>query len=154
MIELPQAVLFCCDYNAVRSPMAEAILKKMHGERIFVQSAGIRHDLEIDGFAVAVCREIGVELAAHKSCSFEELQAWGDQIDSFDLVVAMSPSAQRAALELTRWYAIEVEYWPILDPTGLGEGREERLRSYRQTRDMIVDRLISRWGTPITETPD
>ncbi|MFT6774856.1 MAG: protein-tyrosine-phosphatase, partial [Paracoccaceae bacterium] len=94
MIELPPAVLFCCDHNAVRSPMAEAILKKLHGDRIFVQSAGLKHDLEIDGFAIAVCREIGVELANHKSRSFEQLQAWGDQIDSYDLIVALSPAAQ------------------------------------------------------------
>jgi protein-tyrosine-phosphatase len=145
MIELPPAVLFCCDHNAVRSPMAEAILKKLHGDRIFVQSAGLKHDLEIDGFAIAVCREIGVELANHKSRSFEQLQAWGDQIDSYDLIVALSPAAQRAALELTRWYAIELEYWPTLDPTGIGETREAKLDAYSQTRDQIMANMRRRF---------
>jgi hypothetical protein len=47
---------------------------------------------------------------------------------------------------LTRFFHLEVEYWPILDPTGLGEGREDRLVSYRQSRDQIRERLIARWG--------
>jgi arsenate reductase len=145
MIELPQSVLFCCDHNAVRSPMAEGLLKKLHGNRIYVQSAGVMHDLEIDGFTIAACRELGVELAEHKARSFQEMEAWGDQIDSYDLIVAMSPAAQRAALELTRWYAIELEYWPILDPTGIGETREAKLTSYRQTRDQILTRLRHRF---------
>jgi arsenate reductase len=63
-------------------------------------------------------------------------------------VLALSPASQRRALDLTRFYHLTVEYWPILDPTGLGEGREARLDSYRKTRDMIVARLIERWGPP------
>jgi arsenate reductase len=134
--------------------MAEGIMKKFYGTRCYIQSVGVKNDMEIDGFAIAVCAEIGVELSRHRSRSFDEMEDWGDDLSSFDLVLALSPASQRRALDLTRFYHLEVEYWPILDPTGLGEGREERLRSYRQTRDMIVDRLISRWGTPITETPD
>jgi protein-tyrosine-phosphatase len=145
MIQLPQSVLFCCDHNAVRSPMAEGLLKKLHGNRIYVQSAGVMHDLEIDGFTIAVCRELSVEMAEHKARSFQEMEAWGDQIDSYDLIVAMSPAAQRAALELTRWYSIELEYWPILDPTGIGETRDAKLDSYRQTRDQILTRLRQRF---------
>ncbi|MDG1116496.1 MAG: low molecular weight phosphatase family protein [Flavimaricola sp.] len=133
--------------------MAEGIMKKFYGTQCYIQSVGVKNDMEIDGFAIAVCAEIGVELSRHRSRSFDEMEDWGDDLSSFDLVLALSPASQRRALDLTRFYHLEVEYWPILDPTGLGEGREERLRSYRQTRDMIVDRLISRWGPPITETP-
>jgi arsenate reductase len=76
------------------------------------------------------------------------MEQWGDDLTSFDLVLALSPASQRRALDLTRFYHLEVEYWPILDPTGLGEGREARLESYRKTRDMIVARLVDRWGPP------
>ena len=145
---LPQSVLFCCDHNAVRSPMAEGIMKRFYGYGCYVQSAGVRNDLEIDGFAVTVCGEIGVELARHRSRSFDEMGLWGDDLASFDLILALSPASQRRALDLTRLHALRVEYWPILDPTGLGEGREERLATYRQTRDMIVGRLVERWGPP------
>jgi len=145
---LPQSVLFCCDHNAVRSPMAEGIMKKFYGTSCYIQSAGVRNDMEIDGFAIAVCAEIGVALERHRSRSFDQMEQWGDDLTSFDLVLALSPASLRRALDLTRFYHLTVEHWPILDPTGLGEGREERLVSYRKSRDMIVARLIERWGPP------
>jgi protein-tyrosine-phosphatase len=145
---LPQSVLFCCDHNAVRSPMAEGIMKKFYGTDCYIQSAGVRNDLEIDGFAIAVCAEIGVELSRHRSRSFDQMEQWGDDLSSFDLVLALSPASLRRALDLTRFYSLTVEHWPILDPTGLGDGREERLIRYRQTRDMIIARLTDRWGPP------
>ena len=80
--------------------------------------------------------------------SFDEMKEWGDDLGSFDLVVALSPASQRQALELTRVSHLDVEYWPIMDPTGLAEGREARLALYRQIRDQIRDRLIDRFGPP------
>ena len=150
--ELPQSVLFCCDHNAVRSPMAEGIMKKFYGADTYVQSAGVKSDMEIDGFSIAVCDEIGVELARHRTRSFDEMEQWGDDLSSFDLIVALSPASQRRALELTRVFHLEVVYWPIMDPTGLGETREAKLDSYRQTRDQITSHLTQRWGDPRSET--
>ena len=143
---LPQSILFCCDHNAVRSPMAEGIMKKLYGTGTYVQSVGVINDLEIDGFSIAVCDEIGVELSRHRSRSFDEMERWGDDLSSFDLIVALSPASQRRALELTRLFHLSVEYWPILDPTGIGETREMKLVSYRQTRDQILSKLRKKWG--------
>jgi arsenate reductase len=128
--------------------MAEGLMKRMHGHSIYVQSAGVKNDLEIDGFTVAVCEEIGVELSRHRTRSFEEMQEWGDDLEGFDLIVALSPASQRMAQELARHAHIEVEYWPIMDPTGLGETREAKLASYREARDQIVERLRERFGGP------
>ena len=143
---LPQSILFCCDHNAVRSPMAEGIMKKLYGTGTYVQSVGVINDLEIDGFSIAVCEEIGVELSRHRSRSFDEMERWGDDLSSFDLIVALSPASQRRALELTHLFHLTVEYWPILDPTGIGETREMKLVSYRQTRDQIKSKLTEKWG--------
>lgn len=121
-------------------------MKKLYGTECYIQSVGVYNDLEIDGFAISVCEEMGVELSRHRSRSFDEMEKWGDDLSSFDLVLALSPASQRRALELTRVFSLKVEYWPILDPTGLGEGREDRLVSYRQSRDQIVERLKARWG--------
>ena len=143
---LPQSILFCCDHNAVRSPMAEGIMKKLYGTGTYVQSVGVINDLEIDGFSIAVCNEIGVELSRHRSRSFDEMERWGDDLSSFDLIVALSPASQRRALELTRLFHLTVEYWAILDPTGIGETREMKLVSYRQTRDQILSKLREKWG--------
>lgn len=121
-------------------------MKKFYGRRCYVQSAGVKSDLDIDGFAIAVAQEIGVELANHRTRSFAEMEAWGDDLSSFDLIVALSPASQRHALDMAQTYHQEVEYWPIMDPSGLGGTREARLDAYRATRDQIRDRMISRFG--------
>ena len=126
--------------------MAEGIMKKLYGTGTYVQSVGVINDLEIDGFSIAVCDEIGVELSRHRSRSFDEMERWGDDLSSFDLIVALSPASQRRALELTRFFHLTVEYWPILDPAGIGETREMKLVSYRQTRDQILKKLREKWG--------
>jgi arsenate reductase len=124
--EFPQAVLFCCDHNAVRSPMAEALMKKFYGQRAYVQSAGVKNDMEIDGFSVAVCAEMGI-----------------------DLIIALSARSKSQALDLTKHYHLTVEYWPIIDPTSLGgDTREAKMAAYRQVRDQIRDKLIERFGPP------
>ena len=123
--------------------MAEGLLKHFHGTRIFVQSAGVRGDMEIDGFMISVAAEIGIDIQSHKSRSFQQMEDWGDDIDSFDRIIALSPAAQRHALEYTREFHVDVSYWPTLDPTGLGETRENKLASYRQTRDQLRERILS-----------
>ncbi|MQY44051.1 low molecular weight phosphatase family protein [Epibacterium sp. SM1969] len=150
MDKLPQSVLFCCDHNAVRSPMAEGIMKRFYGAGTYVQSVGVKNDMEIDGFSIAVCQEMDVELSRHRSRSFDEMEQWGDDLSSFDLVIALSPASQRRALELTRFFHLDVEYWPIMDPTGMGETREAKLSMYRQSRDQIIERLKARWGEPLS----
>ncbi len=126
-------------------------MKKFYGRGTYVQSVGVRSEMEIDGFAIAVCKEIGVELSRHRSRSFDDMEQWGDDLSSFDLVVALSPASLRRAQELTRYFHLEVEFWQILDPTGLGETRADRLNAYRQARDQIVARLIGKWGAPEAE---
>ena len=146
--DFPQSVLFCCDHNAVRSPMAEGLMKKYYGQSAYVQSAGVTNDMEIDGFSIAVCAEMGIELSRHRSRSFDEMQRMGDDLGQFDLIVALSPASQRMALDLTRLYHLEVEYWPILDPTAIGDGRDAKLSAYRQARNQIRDRMLARFGPP------
>lgn len=141
----PQSVLFACDHNSIRSPMAEGLLKQHIGTSIFVQSAGVKGDMEIDGFAITVCREVGVELSRHRTRSFDDLMEWGDHLDSYDLIVALSPAAQRRALEYTRFYSLEVEYWQIMDPSGFGDSREVKLNKYRMVRNQIAKKISERF---------
>ncbi|UYV38099.1 low molecular weight phosphatase family protein [Rhodobacteraceae bacterium D3-12] len=143
---LPQSVLFCCDHNAVRSPMAEAIAKKLYGTETYLQSAGLKSDLEVDGFAISVCDEVGVELSRHTARTFEELGDYGDHLSSYDLIVALSPASHASAQSLTRPYHTDVEFWPITDPTGTGETRDAKLDAYRRTRDEIIGHLTRHWG--------
>jgi len=141
MRELPSAVLFACTMNSIRSPMAEAILKHLHGKRIFVNSVGARRG-EIDGFAVAVMEEIGIDLARHRSKSFAQLED-----SSFDLIISLSPEAQHKAMEMTRTMACEVEFWNTFDPSMVEGSREARLDAYRRVRDELYRRIKDRFPT-------
>ena len=145
---LPNSVLFCCDHNATRSPMAEGMMKKFYGRQVYVQSVGVKSDLEIDGFTIAVCTELGIDLTRHRSRDFTELKDWGEDLSSFDLVVALTPASRAQAEALARAHHVAVEYWPIDDPTHRGEGREARLAAYRATRDQIRAHMLERFGAP------
>ena len=145
MAELPGSVLFCCTRNSIRSPMAEGILKMLHGRRIFVDSAGIR-GAEVDGFAVAVMDEIGLDLTRHRAKTFDELED-----TSFDLIVSLSPEAQHRAVEMTRTMAAEIEFWNTMDPSIVEGHREARLEAYRQVRDGLMARIQARF--PLRPTP-
>src|SRR6185436_11889716 len=139
----PQAVLFACGLNAVRSPMAASLFKQMFGSTIYVGSAGVRKG-ELDPFAVAVMEEIGHDIAKHKPMTFEELEDWEGL--NFDLIVTLSPEAHHRALELTRTIAADVEYWPTMDPTGIEGSRDQRMEAYRAVRDQLARRIRQRFA--------
>ncbi|MEX0760804.1 MAG: arsenate reductase ArsC [Tistlia sp.] len=138
-LSLPGAVLFCCSENSIRSPMAEGLLKHLLGHRIFVDSVGVRAG-ELDGFAIAVMEELGIDLSRHHAKTFDSLED-----ESFDLIVSLSPEAQHTAVEMTRTWACEVEYWNTFDPSIVEGGREERLDAYRQVRDQLMERIRKRF---------
>jgi protein-tyrosine-phosphatase len=146
MRELPSAVLFACTMNAVRSPMAEAILKHLHGRHIYVDSVGV-HRGELDPFAVAAMDEIGIDLTRHKPKTFENLED-----TSFDLVISLSPEAQHKAVEMTRVTACDVEFWNTFDPTVVEGSREVRLDAYRKVRDELMRRIKERF--PLVKAQD
>ena len=123
-------------------------MKAFYGTVCYVQSVGVKNELEIDGFTIAVMGEIGVDLTRHRVRSFDQLQEMGEDLSSFDLVIALSPASYHQALELTRIFHLDVENWQILDPTGLGENREAKLAAYRQTRDQIRAHITERFGPP------
>lgn len=121
-------------------------MKRIIGQQIYVQSAGVRSDLDINGYAVTVCNEIGIELSRHRTRAMHEMRDFGDDLASFELIVALSPAAQRVASEHTRLFSLELEYWPVLDPTGMAEQREDSLVYFRQTRDQIKQKIVERFG--------
>jgi protein-tyrosine-phosphatase len=152
----PGAVLFACNLNQVRSPMAEALLKRLVGDRVYVDSCGLRlpalvHDevsdedvaAGADPFVEAVMGELGCDLSGHRPKTFDELED-----NSFDLVVSLTPEAQHRAVELARSRAADIEYWPTFDPTLIDGSREARLEAYRAVRDTLARRIAERFGGP------
>jgi len=138
----PQAVLFACSHNSVRSPMAEALAKHYFGREIYVNSAGVK-PVELDGFAVAAMDEIGLDISRHKPRAFADLEDTG-----FDLIITLSPEAHHRALEFTRTMAVDVEYWPTQDPTAVSGSREQMLDAYRGVRDNLLKKIKARFEPP------
>ncbi|MEA2756994.1 MAG: hypothetical protein QOJ54_3283 [Aliidongia sp.] len=139
MLRLPSAVLFACSLNAVRSPMAASIMRRLHGHRIYVESTGVRAG-PLDPFMVAAMDEIGIDVANHRAKSFDEMEE-----SYFDLIVTLSPEAHHKALEMTRTMACDVEFWPTLDSTAVEGNRETRLDAYRAVRDGLLLRINTRF---------
>jgi protein-tyrosine-phosphatase len=138
--ELPGAILFACTLNAVRSPMAAAIMRHLFGKFVYVDSAGARAG-ELDPMAVEVMEEIGIEIGRHSPRSFDDIAD-----TAFDMVVTLSPEAQHKAVELTRTSAVELEYWPTMDPTAVEGSRSQRLDAYRAVRDELMRRIRARFA--------
>jgi protein-tyrosine-phosphatase len=137
--ELPGAILFACTMNAVRSPMAAAIMRQRFGRFVYVDSVGVRAGV-LDPLAVEVMDEIGIEIGKHKPKSFDDFED-----TSFDLVITLSPEAQHKAVELTRTSAAEIEYWPTFDPTIIEGTRDQLLETYRAVRDDLERRIQARF---------
>jgi protein-tyrosine-phosphatase len=142
MADLPGSVLFCCTQNALRSPMAEAMLKHLHGRQIYVDSAGVRVG-PLDEFAVAVMDELGIDITKHKAKTFDDLED-----GSFDVVISLSPEAQHRAVEMTRTMATDLEFWNTFDPSVVEGSRQTRLDAYRQVRDQLMKRILQRFPLP------
>ncbi len=140
MRDLPDAVLFACNRNSVRSPMAEGLLKHLLGHRIYVDSVGVRVGA-IDPFVIEVMDELGIDLSNHRGKDFEGLED-----TSYDLIVSLSPEAQHQAVELTRTMACEVEFWNTFDPTIIEGNRETRVQAYREIRDTLKARIEARFA--------
>ncbi|NKB48685.1 MAG: low molecular weight phosphatase family protein [Alphaproteobacteria bacterium] len=147
MNDFPKSVLFACNRNTIRSPMAEALMKHLLGHRIYVDSVGVRLAAnEVDPFAIAALAEIGLDISRHRPKSFDDI---ADQ--SIDLIVTFTPQAQHRAVELTRTIACDIEYWPMADPTIVEGNRDTRLAAYRDLREDIFEHIKRRF--PLSDAP-
>jgi protein-tyrosine-phosphatase len=145
--DLPDAVLFACSLNAVRSPIAAALMRHRFGKFVYVDSVGVKKGAQ-DLFAMEVLQEIGIDIGRHAPKTFDELED-----TNFDLVISLSPEAQHKAVELTRHMAVQVEYWPTPDPTAVEGSREQCLEAYRAVRDGLLKRLEARFAVGPSPAP-
>lgn len=142
---LPGAVLFACNANQVRSVMAEGLMKLLYGVEVYVDSCGARPEAERDPFVELVMDELGADTSRHVSKGFDDLDE-----GAFDVVVSLTPEAQHHAVEMGRGAAVEVEYWPVSDPSLESGSREAVIDAYRRTRDELAAKIVQRFGQPTT----
>ncbi len=137
MIYPPGSVLFACNTNAIRSPMAEGIMRQAFGRDVHVESCGVRTG-EVNGFAISVMQEIGIDIAAHSPRTFQDLED-----PAFDWIISLTPEAQHSAVELTRNHDCDVLYWPTYDPLLAQGHREHILDAFRHVRDDLQMRIMT-----------
>ena len=138
--KLPSAILFACTLNAIRSPMAAAIMHHKFGHKVYVASAGIAAG-DPDPFIGIIMDEIGIDLKKHRPHSFEDLED-----SAFDLLITLSPEAKTKADQMSRTMAIDVENWQVADPSTTQGSREQILDAYREVRDDLVKRVKERFA--------
>ena len=136
----PTSVLFACNLNTIRSPMAAALMKRRFSS-VHVESCGVWPGGYTDPFMAEVMAELGPDLTEHEPKTFEEL----DDL-SFDLIVALTEPSRERAEELCRTRACEVEFWDLTDPSDAGETREQRLNAYRAVRDELDAKIKARFA--------
>jgi protein-tyrosine-phosphatase len=141
----PLSVLFACNLNRVRSPMAAALARRIGGEGLVADSCGVAAAGAADPFLAAVMLEIGLDLAAHQPKAFDAVQ---DR--SFDLVISLTPEAHQRAQAMSLRQAGALECWPTPDPTLCTGSRESKLEAYRTLRDDLERQLAERFGPPST----
>lgn len=134
------SVLFLCGMNSIRSPMAEALARKLLPPTVYVASAGVRHG-QRDPFVDAVLEERGLSLGDRQPQRYEDLED-----GYFDLIVTMAPEAHHAALDATGTASVAVEFWPMPDPSVVTGSREQILGAYRDVLQRIEERLTKRFG--------
>jgi protein-tyrosine-phosphatase len=140
----PASVLFACNFNRVRSPMAEAMMRGLYGDRFYVDSCGLQPEECVDPLVVQVLQEVGVDASSHVIQGFGDLDP-----DAFDLVIAFTPQARERAEEMARGSAVQIDFWPIEDPTLTEGSRNQVLERYRAVRDNLKARLVERFGAPV-----
>src|SRR4030065_1777391 len=113
-------VLFLCSYNSVRSQMAEGILRHAGGDRFDVFSAGLHHS-EVNAVAIAVLREVGIDISHQRSKEVGEYLGKTD----FDYVITVcDPASPHCPVFPGR---AEQLHWPIADPLSVERAAEQRL---------------------------
>jgi protein-tyrosine-phosphatase len=128
--------------NRVRSPIAAALTRKLYGDDFAAESSGLQASEDVDPMAAVVMQEVGVDLFDHKPRPME-----GVHPAAFNVIIALSADARDAVETLAR-EGVEIDYWPVSDPT-LEEGsRDQRLEAYRQTRRELESRITARFGPP------
>ena len=134
-----RGVLFVCNQNAVRSPMAEGLADasaRLHGRQgLKIASVGLAPGF-LDGFSVAAMAEMGLDIADHKP---EPITAVC--LADYDVVIALTSAANAYLRERYPELADRLHYWPVEDPAA-GEGnRDQRLAGYRTVRDSLKSRI-------------
>lgn len=135
----PSSILFVCGKNSIRSPIAELLARRILGPGVFIASAGVIKG-DRDPFVDVILAEEELSLDDRQPRGLEDLAD-----GYFDLVITLSSLAHYTVLENMRGFSVEVEYWPIPDPTLVTGSREQIVSAYRSVRDSLKKQITERF---------
>jgi arsenate reductase len=131
-------VLFLCSQNTARSQMAEGFLESMAGDELEVLSAGTEPGEAVHPLAVAVMKEVGIDISDKTPKGLETYL--GRELIQWVIIVC-----QRAADTCPRIWPGLLDgrrlVWAFEDPAAVEGTEEERLAAFRRVRDEIRSRL-------------
>lgn len=128
-----QRVLILCTGNSARSQMAEGLLRHDAGERFEVFSAGVKPS-SVRPEAIAVMRELDIDLIGHRSKHVEEFAG-----QKFDYVLTVCDNARESCPVFPRT-TITI-HQNFSDPAESSGSEAERLALFRRVRDQIREYL-------------
>lgn len=129
-------VLFVCVHNSARSQMAEALLKKMAGDRFEVESAGLKPG-KLNPLAVEVMKEIGIDISGNQTKSAFDLFKQG-KLYTHVITVCDETSAEQCPF----FPGITTRlHWSFADPSGFEGTQEEKLVKTRLVREAIREKI-------------
>lgn len=128
-------VLFLCTHNSARSQMAEGLLRSMAGDRFEAGSAGTEKT-SVHPLAVRAMAELGIDIRAHSSKRYEDLEAHG-----WDCVITVCDDANERCPIVPG--SVKRLHWSFEDPSRAVGDEAQRLAVFRRVRDQIRDRLTT-----------
>jgi len=126
-------ILFLCVANSARSQVAEGLARQLFGDAVEIESAGA-HPSRVRPEAVAVLKEVGIDISHHVSKSSDSLPA--EFLRSVDWVITLCEENYCPSVVSSKARKL---HWPIPDPVVMG------LPGFRVVREMIREKL-EKWG--------
>ena len=130
---MKKRVLILCTGNSARSQMAEGLLEHDAGDRFEVESAGTKPG-SVRPEAIAVMREVGIDISAHRSKHVDEFR---DQ--SFDYVLTVCDNAKESC-PIFPGHSNRI-HKAFQDPAAFQGTEDERLALFRRVRNEIREYL-------------
>lgn len=131
-----RSILFVCNMNSVRSPMAEAVARKILGPDYRISSCGVYRGAR-DPFVEQVLKQADIPHTPHEPQEFGQCD-----VGSFDIVVAFTPEAAGEARRLHG----SVEFWEVENPTDTRGSELDIQHAYARLRDDLAEKVADRFS--------
>jgi protein-tyrosine-phosphatase len=126
-----KGILFLCVANSARSQMAEGIARSIAPPGVKIWSAGSR-PTSVRPEAIAVLREIGIDISGYMSKSIAEIPAL-----EVDTIITLC-GEEECPVFLGKARRL---HWGLTDPASAAGSEEDRRAAFREVRDKLLKHI-------------